>query len=382
MNKSERYLIDTIKSYLNNTTPPKFDKDLVSAAFLLSKAHNVANMFYYGLPENKRKPAEKEHLKALMQATQQTEEYALIKDALNKNNIRFLGLKGVHLRDLYKNPDARQMADIDIFVDEENLVKIEEIMSGLGYKKSHTTDMHESYEKGITLAVEFHTKYISRETDFQHKIEDKFNPFEEGKKLDNSNEYRLDLEDEYIYLITHSARHFHGAGMGIKMVCDVYLFNLKNKDLDRQYINKKLANLHLDKFEKRLTHLAESWFGDSKEDDIDKTFGDWIIKSSAFGTKSQLKLHNVVSHDSDLKSAKKKKWIATIFPPVSYLSKKYLWLNKYKFLLPIAWIMRFFGLLFNGKKGYIKDRVENEFSVSEKSADELARLYQELGFYK
>ena len=53
--------------------------------------------------------------------------------------------------------------------------------------------------------------------------------------------YDFNIEDFYIYMIAHIAKHFYAMGCGIRNLLDIYIYlNKYGEQLDREYISSEL----------------------------------------------------------------------------------------------------------------------------------------------
>ena len=73
----------------------------------------------------------------------------------NEENVRVIVLKGLVVREFYKNPELRTMSDADILVHEEDLDKARNILTSLGYSEKEGSDEH-----GAHLVFD-HTNYLN-----------------------------------------------------------------------------------------------------------------------------------------------------------------------------------------------------------------------------
>ena len=169
-------------------------------------------------------------------------------------------------------------------------------------------------------------------------------------------------DDFYIYFTAHSYKHFNNSGCGLRTLMDYYIFlkrNEENNSLNFKYINKELKKIDLLDFSNRISSLALKVFDEQElnEDELNTLL--FLASSGTYGT-----LENSVSKGIKKKGKAKYFW-SRIFPPMSFYKSYYPWAYKTKVLIPIAWIMRFFRILFKNPK-----KATRELKMISKSKEE------------
>ena len=144
---------------------------------------------------------------------------------------------------------------------------------------------------------------------------------------------------------------FATAGTGIKSVIDHY-YILKNlvPKCNNEILNDYLTQSGLKDFNESFTNLTKYWFMDAKADETIKKMSDYIILSGAYGTDINFFVNSVLRISDDKKSY----FLERLFPNLETLSYRYPILKKYKFLLPLFWVIRIFSSVFDF------NRIKNE----------------------
>ena len=156
-------------------------------------------------------------------------------------------------------------------------------------------------------------------------------------------EHYLTNENFYIYFLAHSYKHYHVSGCGIRTLIDIYLY-LKNNDLDFDYINKELIKLDLLDFSNDIKSLSFKLFDNQELNEKEKDMLLFIASSGTYGT---------LEHSVDKGVKEKGKFgymMKRIFPPYSFYKSAYPWAYYSFILIPIAWLCRFFRILFKNPK--------------------------------
>ena len=354
-----KYLKDylhLISLYLNKKEEPSFKIDESNFNFFLnlSKKHSLTALFYKVVKDTKVDIKE-EYLKVLEQYYFSNVQKHVLFDKerkelfeyCNNNNIIHLPLKGILLKHYYPDPYTREFADNDIWFakDKDELIKKFFVERGYEvelYRKSN----HDVYLKKPCLNFEMH-RALFGETGDNEKIVKYFK--HPNIRLVNplAAEAYFPLDDFYVYFTAHSYKHFHSAGCGIRTLIDFYLFLKKNEEnelLNFKYINKQLEKMDLVDFSNQISTLALKVF-DEKElipEEMETLL--FIASSGTYGT-----LENRVNKGIKQKG-KFKYFMSRIFPPYRFYKGAYPWAYKVPILIPIAWLCRFFRILFKDPK--------------------------------
>lgn len=361
VNYTDKYIISLICSVINSTTPAEFSNEIDWDIFIKTASeHHVSNLLWYAIEKLNNKPPRavcdvinQEHIKALMRdATQQAEAEHII-SGLSTCGIRSLPLKGYHIKKYYPSSDMRYMSDFDILIDAENADKVRNVLEDLGYTFEFCGKVHDNYVKKPITHIEVH-KYMM--DDDMYNIAEYYNStdgFSRGERIsDYSFEYALSDEEFYIYMISHSAKHYLTFGTGILSIVDIHIFLRKfGSMLDWNYIDNELKKLKLTKLNEQLIALSKMWFSDGKNSKLLQEMGDYIISSGSYGKLEHDVLNKFLNKGKSKKSLfcrKIKYFFFMIFPNVEYMSGKYPKIKNKPFLLPLYWVKRWFSsLLFN-----------------------------------
>ncbi|HBR32069.1 MAG TPA: hypothetical protein DD733_08290 [Clostridiales bacterium] len=278
-------------------------------------------------------------------------QYIELSNILSKTDefsINCIPLKGSVLKYLYPSPEMRTMADIDFLYDGRKTSDILLIMYALGYTANPDSPNHHTFYKEPVMNVEFHENLFKKDNDFTEF----FNPGWRYSKQTGKDKPLRELTDEgfYIYLVAHTAQHFHNGGAGIRNVMDVWVYLKKYKDtLDWKYIDLEFRRAGIYNFAENLKDLADIWFGSSKASPLLDEFGDYIIRSGTYGTRAN-QINNTLCKEGRLSTNKLRVIFRTIFPPYEIIKSKYPNAGKYPFLLPIYWIKNDLNALINRKQ--------------------------------
>jgi len=363
--------IHLLSLYLNKKKASDFkvDENNISLFVQLSKHHSLIALFYKALVDTSAQVS-KEDLKKLEEyyfanvrkVALFDKERKEVYKFLNDNQIDFLPLKGIILKDYYLDPNTREFADNDILFDNANSDKIKKFFTSKGYlvelyKKSN----HDAYTKKPFFNFEMHRALFTDNEDrhiYAEYFKDRLNssPIKEGY------EHYLGNEDFFVYFIAHAYKHFNNSGCGIRTLIDCYLY-LRQNQLDFDYINQELEKMNLVEFSNMFCSLANKLFDEQELNEEEKEMFLYIASSGTYGT-----LENSVNKGVKEKG-KFKYFMYRIFPPMSFYKDAYPWAYKTKVLIPVAWIVRTFRVIFRNPKKAAKELKMISKAKEEKKSD-------------
>lgn len=372
-----RFLIHLISCGLSGKKENMLWQDVsLQKVFEIAKKQRVVSLALAGLEETViddeelRKRFEHEDNAAIWLHSRQELERDLLYEAFESRGIRFMPLKGLVIKEIYPEGYARTMSDFDILVDEENVLEVKHMMEELGYTtKEFGLEHHDIYKKGKGICVEIHRDLMPDEgehlyTGFDNAWDEKLTRQDEQNKMF----YRQNIDEFYIFMIAHAAKHFFLSGFGMRLVLDIGVYRKKYKDeLDKYYIDKRLKELKIGRFAKILELLADVWMNETTDfkaegsllykgisetdlrdvEDMEKA----LLCSTVYGDSSQFR---AVNADSKKVSSEKglviNSAIRRIFPQKRFMTIDYPILKRHGWLLPVCWIMRIFKWVFSDKK--------------------------------
>ena len=350
MNEAQKQLLALVRAVIRGEELPACDRwaDL----FEIARIHGIGNLFYYAIKSKNTVPSEvlsdaKQHYMANV-AQQISQEYyaAELFSAFEEKGIKYMPLKGYYMRDLYPERELRTSCDVDVLYDETDHAKVSEILEGMGFESEGKSINHEGWMKD-SVTVEMHHNILSDRGTFAEYYKDVWSRL----TTENGTRYQFNDEDFYVYFLAHSAKHFSFGGFGIRTVLDVYFYRLK-KTLNQEYLDVELEKAHLKSFAQAIERLASVWFGDQPMDEDMKMLGDYVFDSGAYGISMHSAVMKGVSSEGSVKQTKVAYFFKTLFPGYKWMKASFPVLKKAPFLLPFAWVYRWFYVLFTDKSKY------------------------------
>lgn len=364
--KVSEYLLELLRCALHDETPSDKPEEVSwQEVFLLAKRHSVSALAWQSvsrLPEPIDPAVDEEwrtlNYKLINKYINQEHELSMLTSFLAQAEIPHMPVKSVWVRPLYPQPFAREMCDLDILIPEEDAERAHDIAIDSGYTmlEEATTSHNTEYIKKPYLVLELHTFMAPKEsTQFSYYE----NIWQRVVPTDTPYYYSLTLEDQYIYMLAHSEKHYSLRGTGIRSYLDIFVFLNHYQDrLDRAYIEAELKKLQIYEFAMTAEALAQSWFSKERPPLSEKAakMANYVFSGSTYGRRNGIdenKLLGLMKKGKSEKSARFSFFMQIVFPSYDRLSGRFPSLKKAPFLLPFYWIWRWLVVLFT-KPGQIK----------------------------
>ena len=385
--KTWSQLLELIDFALADGTAPEIETEEVwENIYRLSQFHKIQSLIFHAvqkLPKEQRPP--ESILKKIQQAgsleiardmVQKAAQMELL-TAFEKAGIAVLPLKGFLIKQFYPDTSMRMMADLDILFPVEKEKETEGVLTALGYVCEHKDSHHSVYMRHPFMNIEMHYNMIGNDSLLDAYYDNIWERLELEPGM--SYIYRLKWEDFYIFMIAHLAKHFQSGGSGIRSVIDVQQFLDKMEEkLDWKYIDEELRKIELTQFEQYMKNLTAIWFGGEKETEFYAQLREFIQNSGIYGTLENLGVQRAVRAGRKGWKGKMQMWLNVIFLPYKEMKMQYPYLLKCPVLLPIAWIQRFFRIIFLRRKK--AKRILSSMNAESDVVKAHQELFEKLGF--
>ncbi|MGN1481629.1 nucleotidyltransferase domain-containing protein [Porcipelethomonas sp.] len=334
-----KYLIYLTKCAINDIQPDdKPDTVDFNNLFEIAKFHKIANTVFYSIDKLREKPEKELYSKwkyirdeLIAKDIIQHAEFDKICTAMAENKINILPLKGIELKNLYPASNMRFMSDLDILINKENAHQVHDIMKSLGYScDNFLKGNHDVYFKKPYMNVEIHRELVSPVySQFYNYFKNGWDKAYEQKPYI----YEYSVDDSFIFLVSHAAKHFLKSGTGIRTVMDIYIYMKANKDLmDMDYITGEFKKIGIEEIFQNFLCLSEKWFGSGAK--CDEKFEKSVLSSGIYGTIEQ-QINNSIKENGERFYILKR-----TFPSYTMMADQFPVLRKLPFLLPFLWIWR------------------------------------------
>lgn len=395
-------LTEVLNSFLWNRSISDdcFDAIMIDPGkfFEFAGIHNVHGIAAYKIyeyaslcPEDEElsaiaKVAEVYYNKTVDESDERAEQYRKLAELFCDNNIDFIPLKGILVREYYTVPQLRSFSDIDIIIRESDRQKCQKVMLDNGFEEEIYYRTVWNYKRNNEY-YEIHTEIIPDDIKECLVWQSYFKTMWDNAEIYLKNEYRLKNEFHFVFLIAHIAKHMYCRGAGIRMYLDL-AFIFKNTDCSIKWdvVLKELKKLKLDKFFYVVANSVKAWFGISLpfktpnvETGVLDSFYEFTMKAGVFGKEgvsSEMAIMKQVEKENS-RAIKIKSIAQILFPPKAQLESKYTYIKDKPYLIPAAWIHR---IISNIRKVREKtSEIKEVVSMNDEDIRELNVLYKNIG---
>lgn len=345
MNNTQKGVLALVKSGLTGKAsdlPKDFSLD---AAEQLIYSHHLVGMVYEGAIKcgiSKQEPVMQrlfqKYLHYVIQDQKQMAALEQLFDVFETNGIPYLPVKGAELKSLYPNSAMRIMSDADVLIHMEQYEQISDLMRQLGYMEMEVSDHALVWDRDI-MHLELHRRLIPTTS------KDYYSYFGEGwqfAKHVEGNRYTLQNEVDFIFLLTHYAKHYREAGIGLRQTIDLWVY-LQKVPLNQELLLQELAKLDMVAFYQNICNVLACWFEDRPMDEKTEYISDYLFDNGCWGSRRNWIISQGLrssKRQGSVGKARAKMVLEAIFPPVHNMQKRYAILNKYPWLTPVVWPVR------------------------------------------
>ena len=360
MTNTEKFFVECVKKGIKDEKIESIPDELDYKQFYnLCASHSMSVVVFKAL-ENLKSQVLPEFWKRLQFSAQRhvmldvQSEYDIntVLTAFEEYGLKYMPLKGYHLKKLYPSTDMRYASDCDVLIDVDQLKEVRALVDKLGLATKRHDEHHD-----IVYYPETKTIFELHKTIFVGPLEQYFGVENKGFERAHIREgyqyfYEMDRERFYISLLGHSAYHFaESAGVGIRHLTDIYLYR-KAYELNEEYLNAELDKCGLRQFKDAFEKVSAYFFEDAEADEFTQKLAKHILESSLLANEEKKSASDVAAHanETDDKKAKKKSVWKKIFLPTEQMKFLFPVLKKAVWLLPIFHVVRWVQVLFTRPK--------------------------------
>ena len=304
---------------------------------------------------------------------------------LKANDIDHLLFKGYVVRDLYTVPELRTFGDIDFAIKLKDRQKCDELMRQNGYQLLENWEPVYVYESAIEH-YEVHTELLDSNLNEKADYRQYFKDFWEHTLKKDERTYVLEPEYHLIFLLMHIAKHLYGSGARIRMYLDIAFYIRKYRQtIDWKRFKSEIDSLKLSKFVNTVFTAVQEWFGiespvplEKTDNDFTERFLTFTLNGGVFGFEDKSSaLTQLRKNTAEGSVSRTKTLLNRAFPPVRNMEARYTYLQTKPWLLPAAWVHRFFKNK-DSTGEYLKESKEL-LSFDENEVLKMKQLYDEIG---
>ena len=314
---------------------------------------------------------------AICTQAQRSADFLLLYDYLLQRDLKPQVMKGIVCRSIYSEPEHRPSGDEDLLVDSQDFPAYHQAMLDYGMVLADPAEdiekAHEvAYRNNETLLyIEVHKCPFPPESEifgdwnrcFDRSEKSCFQISVYGCTL-----YTLDPTSHLLYLILHAFKHFLHGGSGIRQIADIVLFSEAYADqIKWDFLEQRLCEVHAKDYVRAAYKIAVRYL---REDlPSDKLFPGWdfseidelpllqdVMEGGVYGTSSLTRQHSsnitlyAMQEQSTGRKSQRSAILHAVFLPKKSLEKRYPYLRKAPFLLPVAWTQRVMHYLKESKQ--------------------------------
>ena len=263
-------------------------------------------------------------------------------------------VKGALCSRLYPLKDHRISADDDIYVQDSEFLDCheqllaEELTTDTPADELPTADEVSYLKEGSPLYIELHRHLFDSSEDAHDELN---HFFADIQPIEMAGFLAMPPYEHLLYLILHAYKHFVSCGIGLRQFCDIGLWaQAYHEQIDWQRLYDQCASVHAATFATAAFKIARGYLG-IKIDlpapweasiDVEPLLHDTLC-GGVYGSNDYTRLHSSTVTLNAVKASRageKSSVLSSIFPKKEYLERRYPYLKKHPYLLPVAWIQR------------------------------------------
>ena len=290
----------------------------------------------------------------VLNQTVRSAEFADLYRKLRKAGLRPIVVKGQLCSRLYPLKDHRISADDDIYIPDAEFMACHEQLLANGLRTGTPADELASADEvpytkdGSPLYIELHRHLFDSAEDAHDELNHFFtdiNPVEMDGFL------AMPPHEHLLYLILHAYKHFVRSGIGARQFCDIGLWaRAYHAEIDWQRLHEQCESVHAATFAAAAFRIARDYLGIDFDlpmpwdasIDVEPLLHDTLC-GGVYGSNDLTRLHSSTVTLNAVKASRtgeKSSVLRTVFPKREYLERRYPYLKKRPYLLPVAWAQR------------------------------------------
>ena len=263
-------------------------------------------------------------------------------------------VKGQLCSRLYPQTDHRISADDDLLIPDGEFMACHEqllanaLTTDTPADELPTADEVSYTKKDSPLYIELHRHLFDSSEDAHDELNHFFtdiNPVEIDGFL------AMPPHEHLLYLLLHAYKHFVRSGIGLRQFCDIGLWaRAYHAEIDWQRLHDQCASVHAATFAEAAFRIAKDYLGIEFDlpapwdgsIDVEPLLHDTLC-GGVYGSNDLTRLHSSTVTLNAVKASRtgeKSSVLRTAFPKREYLERRYPYLKKRPYLLPVAWAQR------------------------------------------
>ena len=290
----------------------------------------------------------------VLNQTVRSAEFSDVYHKLRSAGLHPIVVKGQLCSRLYPLKDHRISADDDLLIPDGEFMACHEQLLANGLTTDAPADELASADEvpytkdGSPLYIELHRHLFDSAEDAHDELNHFFtdiNPVEMDGFLG------MPPHEHLLYLLLHAYKHFVRSGIGARQFCDIGLWaRAYHAEIDWQRLHEQCESVHAATFAAAAFRIARDDLG--IEFDLPAPWSDAVdaepllhdtLCGGVYGSNDLTRLHSSTVTLNAVKASRtgeKSSVLRTVFPKREYLERRYPYLKKRPYLLPVAWVQR------------------------------------------
>lgn len=290
----------------------------------------------------------------VLNQTVRSAEFADLYRKLRKAGLRPIVVKGQLCSRLYPLKDHRISADDDLYISDAEFMACHEQLLANDLRTDTPADElsaadEVSYTKnGSPLYIELHRHLFDSAEDAHDELNHFFTDL---KPIEVDGFLTMPPHEHLLYLVLHAYKHFVRSGIGARQFCDIGLWaRAYHAEIDWQLLHEQCESVHAATFAAAAFRIARDYLGIDFDlpmpwdasIDAEPLLHDTLC-GGVYGSNDLTRLHSSTVTLNAVKASRtgeKSSVLSTVFPKREYLERRYPYLKKRPYLLPVAWVQR------------------------------------------
>ena len=290
----------------------------------------------------------------VLNQTVRSAEFADLYRKLRTVGLHPIVVKGQLCSRLYPLKDHRISADDDLLIPDGEFMACHEQLLANGLTTDTpadelpTADEVSYTKKGSPLYIELHRHLFDSAEDAHDEL-NRFFADIQATEIDGL--LAMPPHEHLLYLLLHAYKHFVRSGIGARQFCDIGLWaRAYHAEIDWQCLHEQCESVHAATFAAAAFRIARDYLGIEFDlpapwdasIDVEPLLHDTLC-GGVYGSNDLTRLHSSTVTLNAVKASRtgeKSGVLRTVFPKREYLERRYPYLRKRPYLLPVAWAQR------------------------------------------
>lgn len=290
----------------------------------------------------------------VLNQTVRSAEFSDLYQKLCSAGLHPIVVKGQLCSRLYPLRDHRISADDDLYIPDAEFMACHEQLLANGLTTDMPADELASADEvpytkgGSPLYIELHRHLFDSAEDAHDEL-NRFFADIQAAEIDGL--LAMPPHEHLLYLLLHAYKHFVRSGIGLRQFCDIGLWaRAYHAEIDWQRLHEQCESVHAATFAAAAFRIARDYLGIDFDlptpwdasIDMEPLLHDTLC-GGVYGSNDLTRLHSSTVTLNAVKASRtgeKSSVLRTLFPKREYLERRYPYLKKRPYLLPVAWAQR------------------------------------------